>query len=1059
MEAKSFDVQPPQEMAALAKWLGEGVRAELQVLERKGATQVYELHSGRLIESRGPNQGIFTFLIADGTRIPEDTNGRLKNEDSEFTASVIGQQGNIIHLHLEGKTLPSSIHWARLIVDDTALLRRLAEVLEECSESSTNLSSLAISVFHPAETSIRFQGLPDTPELGPDKIQGETRKAIEQACGSSVTYIWGPPGTGKTFTIAYLITSLIEAGERVLITSHTHAAVDQALYEAVKIEEGKRGPLATHSAVSSGKVLRIGMTTNKKIPDSVRYDKVLEEKGQEIQDMILETDAQIKPLFKIMEWGRAVLSEWNKLQEFANRLTAIKESIEQARLNQTRAEEAISRSKDLIRQHMDELEKAKRAWFWREAKTRRAKQDLEESEMGLRQTEEALASAIQEREKFLQLDDNLQQALQKQREVCQKLPKREIVEKELSEKATDLKPLEEKLAALQNELSRLGQNVIEEARAIFCTLTKNYTGKELEDQKFDAVIIDEISMALPPLIFLAAARAKSRVVLVGDFLQLPPIVRSDTEIANAILGTDTFRLAGITDGIRPSEPCPVLAKLTTQRRMVTAIADVARHLVYRQAGRLDDHEEVQQRKVEDVAPWLDFLPKNPLLIVDTADLCCWSGKQPGTLSRFNMYSATLAVDIAAMAAKKIENPPSNESQPIGIITPFAAQRRLLSKLICDMELDRWVAAGTVHTFQGNQADLIIFDSVLDEPYYTARLCNPKVTEDVLRDLNVAVTRAKNKFVFIGSSEWLNKHARPASALGLMWNYIKDSADLLSALNFIGNDFRQRVASTSSEPSAWDIPKGEKGYTIQVLDDESFFDHFTKDIDASENSVFALAPYFGEYRWPKIQPVFNAALARGVEITIITPPLAEAKNKSYVENVIRNLRSLGTVVVSASGLHGKDVIIDERIVYTGSMNWSSHRGRAEVIHRIDAPKYAKQCLEFLQAKYIRQAATNEDGTPRLCPICSNCDFPIQIVNQRQQHFRWDFQAMKVGCINPECKGYLRNIDERTPFRKAPVCQVDGRTKYRRVHRGKGEIWQCPKHPKKCPTLKVIPGDPS
>jgi len=951
----SFDLQPPQEMVALANWFAEGVRAELHELERKGGTQVYELHSGRLIESKGPNQGIFAFLIADGTRIPEDATGRLKSEDNEFSVSVIGQQGNIIHLHVEGKTLPPGIHWARLIIDDTALLRKLAEVLKECSENSTNLSSLAISVFHPSMASIYSNSLPDTPELV--QISGELRNVLEQACGSSVTYIWGPPGTGKTYAIAHLLTSLIETGERVLVTSHTHVAVDQALYEAVKTEGDKCGPLATNSAVSSGKVLRMGVTADPKVPDSVRFDKVLETRGQEIQDMILEIEAQIKPLFKIMEWGRAVFSEWDKLTEFANRLDTINRSVEKTNLKQTRAEKAISKSKDLIRKHIDELEKAKRAWFWREAKTRRAEQALEESELKLHQAERALALAIQEKEKFLQLDHDLQQALKKQREVCQKLPKRGIVEKELYEKASELKPLEEKLAALQDELSRLGQTVIDEARAIFCTLTKNYTGKELEDQKFDAVIIDEISMALPPLIFLAAGRAKLRVVLVGDFLQLPPIVRSDTEITNAVLGTDAFRLAGITDGIKPIDPCPVLAKLTTQRRMLPAIADVARHLVYRRAGGLDDHETVRQRKVEEVAPWLDFLPKNPLLIVDTADLYCWSGKQPGSLSRFNMYSATLAVDIAAMAAKKIQKPPLEEPRPIGIVTPFAAQRRLLSKLIADMELDQWVAAGTVHTFQGNQADLIIFDSVLDEPYYTARLCNPKVAEDVLRDLNVAVTRAKNKIVFIGSSEWLNKHARPASALGRMWSYLKGPADLLSALDLIGNDFRQRVASTSGEPAAWDIPKGEKGYTIQVLDDESFFDHFIKDIDASENSVFALAPYFGEYRWPKIQPLFNAALARGVEITIITPPLAEAKNKSYVENVIRNLRSLGAVVVSSSGLHGKDVIIDERIVYTGSMNWSSHRGRAEVIHRIDAPKYAKQCLEFLHAKLIFNSCKN------------------------------------------------------------------------------------------------------
>ena len=85
-----------------------------------------------------------------------------------------------------------------------------------------------------------------------------------------------------------------------MVTSHTHAAVDQALYEAVKTEDDKCGPLATHSVVSNGQVLRIGVTADPKIPDTVRYDKVLEKKGEEIQNNILETEAQIKPLFRII---------------------------------------------------------------------------------------------------------------------------------------------------------------------------------------------------------------------------------------------------------------------------------------------------------------------------------------------------------------------------------------------------------------------------------------------------------------------------------------------------------------------------------------------------------------------------------------------------------------------------------------------------------------------------------------------------------------------------------------------------------------------------------------
>ena len=244
-----------------------GVRSELAALEKDGIGQSYELLSGKLIQSIGPAKAIYVFIIADGTRIPEDTTGKLKTGSEEYTATVLRQQTNRIDLSIEGSPLPPGIHRAMLIVDDTALLRRLAEVLEAQSAKPSNIGSLATTVFHPQHANVGYASLPSSTSLV--SLIGQQRRVIEQACGSSVTFIWGPPGTGKTYTIAYLVTALIEAGERVLVTSHTHAAVDQSLYEAIKSENGKCGPLSTHPTVGTGKILRIGLTTDRKIPDAL----------------------------------------------------------------------------------------------------------------------------------------------------------------------------------------------------------------------------------------------------------------------------------------------------------------------------------------------------------------------------------------------------------------------------------------------------------------------------------------------------------------------------------------------------------------------------------------------------------------------------------------------------------------------------------------------------------------------------------------------------------------------------------------------------------------------
>ncbi|MCL5278458.1 MAG: AAA domain-containing protein [Planctomycetes bacterium] len=930
--------------------------------------------------------------------------------------------------------------------------------MENIAQKPGLLSPLSVATFHPAKGKVGFAALRSTPVL--INFDGQPRRIAEQACGSQVTYIWGPPGTGKTYTIAHLVTALIEAGERVLVCSHTHAAVDQALYEAVKPEkdEDKEGPLANHPAVAEGTVLRMGITPDKKIPSSVRFDAIVEERGRALTDRILELTRNTRSLLSQRTQWLAIRAEWDRLEGFLSRLKERQTSLGRQETEREQAETAVANGRNNLQVRRAAFERAQRAWFWREMKTAQALQSLQETERQLQNAERALTSVHQEIDKGRRLIADLEDAIGRQQAICGNCPPRQVAEQKLAELALELEPIEQEIRSLQEQLSQVEQQVIAGARAVFCTLTALYVGntcKSLEGQSFDAVIVDEISMALPPLIFLAAARAARRVVLVGDFLQLPPIVRGDTPVGDARLGKDTFELAAIVKNLRKGPNFHLLAKLDTQWRMRTEIADVARYLVYTTMGGLNDHPTVSERKLLD---WLEFLPENPLVVVDTADLHCWSGKQPGSLSRFNFDSAKVAVEIAALAAARLPKPSGDSSLPIGIVSPFTAQRRLLTKLIADLDLKDWVVAGTVHTFQGGQANLIIFDSVLDEPYYTARLCTPRDRDDVRRELNVAVTRARDKFVFVGSSEWLNKHAKSVSGLGQMWAFLtyKDRADLIPALELVRLEPFKRVFDQYIHETGWSVPHQETGYTFEHLDETSFFERFTQDLNAASDSIFGLAPYFGEYRWPRIQPVIGAALKRHVKVTLVTPPLAEAENRGCVEKVIKNLRDLGAVVVSASGLHGKDVIIDEKIIYTGSMNWSSNRGRSEEVHRIHAPQYAKLCLQLLQAKHIRQAATYEDGTPR---VHCDCGWPVQIVNQRRQHFAWDFQAMKVGCTNPECDGYLRNVDERPPFKAVPVCEVDGRTKYRRVHRGRGEIWQCPKHPRQCPTHKVVPGDPA
>ncbi len=1040
----------PIEPSALAIWFAEGVVSEIETLKRTGDSQKYELLSGKLDDL---TNSIFRFVVADGTNIPEEAAGELEFGGIKLKATVVRQQDNLIFLRLEGDRIPvEGIRRAILTIDDTMLLRRLAEVLQEKAKAPSSIGPLSCVVFHPHLAHVGIAVLPSTRA----SITGLNRTIIEKACGSSLTYIWGPPGTGKTYTIAGLIASLIDLGERVLVTSHTNAAIDQALYEAVKNEGGKPGPLAGSKLLSEYGLLRIGLKVSDKIPHAARLNKAVELKTQEINNDILTLERKARPLFERRNILKGNVAEWNRLGELTQKISETQSHILSLRKNLETAKQALASTERSIEAKKAVLEQAKTAWLFRGSRTAKAVLAVEEAERLFDAGRKQLSVAQGKYESLLVSLDQIKDEILKQEATCRHNKTKDVLEQELSLIAVELKPLEEKIRQLHEMKSLVEKELLNKASAIFGTLTKCYMGKELEGQKFDAVIVDEVSMALPPLVFLAASIASKRVIVVGDFLQLPPVVRSDSDISNERLKVDTFHLAGIARDFVPVATSNVLQILSVQRRMLPEISAVANYLVYAGAkNRLEDHTETIGRAVP---AWLGFLPNNPLVIVDTADLHSWCGKQAGSLSRFNFYSAVVAMGIASMGASKIPRPEKDAAKPIGIVTPYAAQRRLLVRLVNEMKLDDWVVAGTVHTFQGGQAEMIIFDTTLDEPYWSARLCTPGAAKDVKRDLNVAVTRAKSKFIFLGSSDWMNKHARPGSALGDMWTYFKDRADLQSAVDIVETPLRELRPSidTAASGGAWRIPLSNGIPTHDILDEVAFFSRFLEDIKSASREVFGLVPFFGEYRWPKVQPSISDALRRGIAITLVTPPLSEVgKNRVYVENAVRNLRDLGAIVVHASGLHGKEIVIDERIHYVGSLNWASHRGNNEIMHRIESEDWAKTASKYLQTRYIRRAAVSDNGGLRSCP---KCGCPTHVVNQRRQHGAWDNQALKIACSKPECNSYLRSIDERPPFTEIPRCQIDGVTKYRKVVKGRGSVWQCPKHPRKCKTEKVVPGDP-
>lgn len=125
---------------------------------------------------------------------------------------------------------------AEFAVDSTFLLRVVHEKLRQHDESSEEPARVAALLCRLPELSHSMA------QLHPEVLRGlnrEQQRAVQVACSTQRSYVWGPPGTGKTTSVAALVQALTSAHKRVLVISPYNVAVDQAIL-AIAIRNGIR---------------------------------------------------------------------------------------------------------------------------------------------------------------------------------------------------------------------------------------------------------------------------------------------------------------------------------------------------------------------------------------------------------------------------------------------------------------------------------------------------------------------------------------------------------------------------------------------------------------------------------------------------------------------------------------------------------------------------------------------------------------------------------------------------------------------------------------------------
>lgn len=169
-----------------------------------------------------------------------------------------------------------------IVIDFRWLVQRCLEWLERRGSSVAEIKEIASCP--PGDLKLL---------VGNDGLSNEQREAITTVLTSGLSYICGPPGTGKTkWVLAKAVRHCVEQEEKVLVLASTNLAVDNAL--SAIIEEG----------VSQEQIARIGVPSPRFIED---YPDCCEERAFEYEIR------QIKSQIKTAEDNIAFLNRRNLL--------------------------------------------------------------------------------------------------------------------------------------------------------------------------------------------------------------------------------------------------------------------------------------------------------------------------------------------------------------------------------------------------------------------------------------------------------------------------------------------------------------------------------------------------------------------------------------------------------------------------------------------------------------------------------------------------------------------------------------------------------------------------
>jgi hypothetical protein len=137
----------------------------------------------------------------------------------------------------------------------------------------------------------------------------------------------------------------------------------------------------------------------------------------------------------------------------------------------------------------------------------------------------------------------------------------------------------------------------------------------------------------------------------------------------------------------------------------------------------------------------------------------------------------------------------------------------------------------------------------------------------------------------------------------------------------------------------------------IFDKSNFLPVFVNDLATAVREILIVSPFITRTRTVQMMPHLRTPLQRNVRVVVVTRPIEEFRGKDVtsLQEALAMLEQAGSTVRFRPNIHQKFAVMDQRIVWYGSINLLSFGSAEESVMRLESPNIACELMDNLVLK--------------------------------------------------------------------------------------------------------------